>query len=331
MQSEFQTIKYLSSSDVNKIFKMANAVEVMRDAFVRLSAGEVLVPPRMHLDIPQYEGVELIKPVYIPAYHQVGIKVISIFKNNLEKNLPLSHAVMIIFNATTGQPLAVMDANVLTAIRTGAASGVATDLLSRRDSQIVAIFGAGLQGRTQLEAVCAVRAVRKVLVFDPNVDKAKEFIESNKKQLSIEINIANSQEELRQADIICLATTSTEPIFKDKFLKDGAHINGIGSFQPHTREVPSQTVQRAKVVVDQMEACLKEAGDLLIPIKEGVFNVTEIYGEIGEIIAGQKVGRENNTEITLFKSVGNAVQDLAAASKVLELADQQDIGTELPL
>jgi ornithine cyclodeaminase/alanine dehydrogenase-like protein (mu-crystallin family) len=324
-------IRFLSAEDVRKCLNMPQAISAMREGFQLLSKREVVVPLRLHLDIPEYNGVELVKPVYAPALNQIGFKVISLFRNNHQLGLPLSHAVMLVFDAVTGIPLAVMDGNSLTAIRTGAAAGLATDLLARREARILAVFGAGLQARTQIEAIMTVRPLQKILIFDPNISKAQKLAEELRSFYELKVEVAKQLTLLKEADIISTVTTSDVPVFSDSVISSGVHINAMGSFKPDSREIPSETVRRAKVVVDQSEACLKEAGDLLIPIAEGIISNGHIHGEIGEIILGKKTGRESEQEITLFKSVGNAVQDLLAARLVLADSQQQNLGTELLL
>ena len=324
-------IKFFSADDVRKALNMPRAIAAMREAFQLLSREEVQAPLRLHLDIQEYQGVELVKPVYVPALKQIGIKVISLFRNNHLLGLPLSHAVMLVFDAATGVPQAIMDGDSLTAIRTGAASGLATDLLARQDARILAVFGAGLQARTQIEAILTVRAVQKVYIFDRDHLRAQKLAEDFQDRKKPEVEVTEDLSKLKEVDIISTATTSKIPVFSDDFISEGVHINAIGAFKPDCREVPSETIGRAKVVVDQREACLKEAGDLLIPMTEGIITTEHLHAEIGEIILGSKSGRESEQEITLFKSVGHAVQDLLAAGVVLSYSREHQLGTELVL
>jgi len=324
-------IKFFSSDDVRKALSMSLAIAAMREAFQLLSRKEVQAPLRLHLDIQEYQGVELVKPVYVPSLRQIGFKVISLFRNNHQLGLPLSHAVMMVFDAATGVPQAIMDGDSLTAIRTGAASGLATDLLARQDAHILAVFGAGLQARTQIEAIMTVRPVQKIYIFEQNMIKAQKLAERFQYRKNLKVKVTDNLSELRQAEIISTATTSDVPVFSDTFISPGVHINAIGAFKPGSREVPSETVRRAKLVVDQRETCLKEAGDLLIPMADGVITAEHLHAEIGEIILGAKSGRESDQEITLFKSVGHAVQDLLAAGVVLSYSREHQLGTELVL
>lgn len=310
---------------------MPAAVAAMREAFRQISGRKTVAPPRLSLEIPEQNGDVLVMPVYSPASQLIGLKVASLFGNNPARGLPLLQSLVLVVDGRNGIPLAVMNGAALTAIRTGAASGAATDLLARQDARVAAIFGAGVQGRSQLEAVCAVRAIEQAFIFDPHPERARTFAEEMRERLSIPVSVGNSPEMLREAEVICTATGSGEPVFADRDLKPGVHINAIGSYKPHKREIPAETVLRAKVVVDQREACWSEAGDLIIPLQEGLIGKDHIHGEMGEIVTGEKPGRESEDEITLFKSVGNAVQDLAAAGEALKAARKLGLGMEIGL
>ncbi|NPE07437.1 MAG: ornithine cyclodeaminase family protein [Asgard group archaeon] len=324
-------IRFLTAADVKKALPMSQAIEVIKQAFVFLSDKKAVIPQRIHLGIPEFKGDVLVMPIYLPDVERIGLKVINLFDDNPKKDLPLIHALVTVFDATNGQPIAIMDGSYLTALRTGAGSGVATSLLSREDSQVAAIFGAGEQGRTQLEAICTVRAIKKALIFDKNVVKAELFAKEMSNYLSIPIDVASSKSDLKEADIICTATNSAEPVFSDSDLKPGVHINAIGSYKSHKREVPSETIQKAKVIVDHRESCMTEAGDILIPLKEGIITENHVLGEIGEIITKKKQIRKTDQEITFFKSVGNAIQDLTAANEVIKAAKNLNIGQILRL
>jgi alanine dehydrogenase len=326
-----QKIRYLSSEDLHQLLDIAHVIEAMRDGFLQLSNKEILVPPRMHLDIDRHQGTALVKPVYSSKLKMIGLKVISLYKNNWKLNLPLSHALMLVFDAGTGVPLAMMDGDYLTAVRTGAASGLATKLLAKQDAERLTIFGAGPQAKTQLQAIMKVREIREVNIFDLNPEKCELFIYEMEKKLSIPIIKMESNRKIAHTDIICTVTTALTPVFEDAFVPAGVHINAIGSFKPDVREIPSQTVKRAKLIVDQKETCLKEAGDITIPIQEKLIGEEHIHAELGEIIAGKKAGRTKREEITLFKSVGNAIQDLMTANIALQVAKQEGLGQELIL
>ncbi|MDD3825102.1 MAG: hypothetical protein PHY79_03930 [Anaerolineae bacterium] len=328
-------LRVLSGDDVRRAITMAEAIQAVKEAYVQLSAGQAIVPLRTPVPVEGRGGVTLFMPAYLAKSDAMGAKIVSVFPGNLAQGLPTIHAMVIVVNAETGQPNAIMDGTYLTALRTGAASGVATDLLARPDARTVAIMGAGAQGRTQLEAVCAVRPIEKVWVLDANPETAVIYVEDMRRRgrpIPEAFSIATSSAEaLRDADVICTATTSTRPVFADAELKPGAHINGIGAYTPEMQEVPAETVARSRVVVDSRSATLAEAGDLIIPIQQGMMAADDIHGEIGEVAAGLIPGRQSAEEITFFKSVGVAVQDVAVAGAILRRAAELGLGIEVEL
>jgi alanine dehydrogenase len=325
-------MRILTQDDVRQALPMKQAIEALKPAFAQLSTGKADVPLRTPLTVDRHNGVTLFMPAYLSDDDSMAIKIVSVFNDNPAKGLPLIHALVVVVDAETGQPSAVMDGSYLTALRTGAASGVATELLARPDASSVAVFGAGVQGRTQLEAVCAVRQIERAWVYDLAARQAVLFAEEMTERLSLPVEVAvASSEALEQADVICTATTSSSPVFDDADVRPGTHINAVGAYTPQMQEVPAETVVRAKVVIDHREASLAEAGDLLIPLDEGLMTQDQIYAELGEIAAGLKQGRENPDEITLFKSVGVAVQDVAAAGAALASARQLGLGREVEL
>ncbi|MBS3784535.1 MAG: hypothetical protein KGY78_08825, partial [Anaerolineae bacterium] len=296
------------------------------------SEGEADVPLRTSLDVPQHNGVTLFMPAYLADDDAMAMKIVSVFNDNPDKGLPLIHAVVIVVDAETGAPDAVLDGTYLTALRTGAASGAATDVLARQDVRVAAIFGAGAQGRTQLEAVCAIRPIDQAWIYDIDREQARIAAEELSELLNLSVEVADTPAcAASRADVICTATTSSSPVLSDADVRPGTHINAIGAYTPDMQEIPPETILRAKVVIDHHEAALAEAGDLLIPIGEGVITVDHIHAELGEVITGGKAGRETAEEITLFKSVGVAVQDVAAAAAALKAAREMDLGTEVAL
>ena len=285
------------------------------------------MPARTQIDIPAYAGTALFMPCCADRFGRIGVKVVNLFDRNAAKGLARIQGVVCLFDGQTGSPLALLNGTCLTALRTGAASGAATDLLARPEAATVAIFGAGVQGRTQLEAVCAVRAIRKAWVFDPAAEAATTFAAQMSDALRVEVAVAESpREALREADVVCTATVSATPVFADADLAPGTHINAIGSYKPDVQEIPEETVLRALLVVDHRASALTETGDLITPIQKGLLKETDIHAELGEIVAGKVGGRLSECQITLFKSVGVAVQDLAASTRALEDAGQNGIG-----
>jgi ornithine cyclodeaminase len=328
-------LRILSKKDVQQALPMLECIEVMKAAFTQLSAGQATVPLRTQLPVPAHQGVTLFMPAYLAQSGDLGAKVVSVFPRNPARGLPTIHAVVIVVDGETGVPVALMDGTYLTALRTGAASGAATDLLARRDSHVAAIFGAGTQGRTQLEAVCAVRTITRAVVFDRNPAQAAQYVDELRARgapFPADMRVAASPEEaVRQADVVCTATTSTTPVFDGRQLRPGTHINAVGAYTPQMQEVDAETIRHAKVVIDSHQASLAEAGDLIIPLQQGLIAQSHIHAELGEIVAGLKPGRERDDEITYFKSVGVAVQDVATARRVLDRAARLGLGLEVEL
>lgn len=325
-------LRILSQDDVRRALPMRQAIEVVKRAFVQLSSGQAQVPLRTALDVDRHDGVTLFMPACLAADDAMAIKIVSVFNDNPRRGLPLIHALVVVVDTTTGRPAAVMDGTYLTALRTGAASGVATDLMARVDVRTAVIFGAGTQGRTQLEAVCAVRSIQEAWIYDVAPEAAQAYAEEMTQRLSLPVRVAETPSQaVRRAEVICTATTSTSPVFEDVHVQPGTHINAVGAYTPQMREIPPQTVLRARVVIDEREASLAEAGDLLIPMAQELIDEGHIHAELGQIAAGEKPGRERPEEITLFKSVGVAVQDVAASSAVLDAAQRLDLGTVVDL
>ena len=324
-------LQVLSGTDIASAISMREAIDLMREGFCALATGNVNVPIRMSMPFGESGGRALFMPVYSADHAQVGLKVVHASPQNAERGLPLIHAIVMLHDAETGIPLALMDGEYITSLRTGAGAGLATELLARPDSSVLAIIGTGVQAATQVEAVCTVRPIQKVMVFGRSPKHTQRFIETMEQRLEITTLKAGEPAELRDADIVCTATTSLTPVFSAEHLSLGTHINGIGSYRPDMSEIPVEVVANAKVVVDQRDACLHEAGDLILPIQKGVFDESHIHAELGEILTGQAHGRSNDSEITFFKSVGNAIQDLVVASFLEKKARDLKLGTEVTL
>ena len=321
----------LTRDDVARVLTMADCMQVVEKAFAELAQGTAVLPLRIPITPP--DGLALYMPAYLKQLGALACKVVTVYKNNPARhNLPTVIGKVLVQDPATGDVVCIMDGGYLTAVRTGAASGVATKYLARQDSnQVAAVFGAGVQARMQLEAVAVARKLKKVIVYDIANDAVRKFCDEMGKKLQLEIIAAKSSDEALQADIICTATSSTTPIFDGSKVRSGTHINGIGSHTPNARELDTAIVKRSKFVADTAEACLSEAGDIMIPIKEGAVTREHIHADLGEIIIGTKRGRENNQEITLFKSNGLAIQDVATAKLVYDRARAAGIGTDIPI
>ncbi len=325
-------LRLYSAADVNRALPMAEAIEGVKAGYVQLSAGRAQIPLRTPLDVSP-DNVTLIMPFYTPdGGGALGLKLVSVFGDNVARGLPLIHSVVLAVDPMTGAPQALIEGGTLTAIRTGAASGAATDVLARPDAAVAAIFGSGVQARRQLEAVCTARSIERVWVY--SLAGAEEFAAemAGHGPIPADIRIAESpRQAVAEADVICTATTSRKPVFDGRDLKPGAHINGIGSFTPQMQEIDAFAVRRARVVVDSIAAVLAEAGDLIIPLNAGEIGRDHIDTELGEVIAGIKPGRTSPEQITFFKSVGVAVQDAMAAQIILRNGSDLGLGTAIDL
>jgi alanine dehydrogenase len=322
----------LTRSDVQKALDMHECIETVADVMQRFSRGETVMPVRLVTPVPG-RGVHAAMPAVLPSLGVFGIKSITVFPENPGRGMPSIMGLVILNEFETGRPLAVMDAASLTGIRTAAASAAATRLLANPAASALALIGAGVQAATHLWGMCAVRPVKSVAVYDIDPQMSERFIQAQKTRFpELSIRRAGSPEDaIRGADLVCTISSSKTPVVDRAWLKPGAHINGVGSHTPDARELDGETVQAARVAVDSREAALKEAGDLIIPIHEGLFTPEHVSDEIGELLAGIKPGRASAGQITLYKSVGVAVQDVATARLVYERAVAQGVGMEVSL
>lgn len=324
----------ISKAEIYQALEWTEAINAVADGFAALARKQAIVPQRMGFPQKAKNGILLLMPGVINSgeLSGLGVKLVSVFNNNPAKNLPLIYGLVTLFDGDTGRPLALLDGGAVTAIRTGAVSGVATRLLAREDADTLALFGAGVQAETQLLAIATVRNLQKVKIFSRSADKARQFAAKMSAQTGIAIEVAASPADaLQGADIVATATTSSKPVFDDKDLADGTHINGVGSYSLDMTEVPAETVVRARVIIDTLDGCMSEGGDVVKPLIMGMFNRDHIYAEIGELCAGIKPARQSNQEVTFFKSVGNAVQDVAFAAYMYRKARELGMGTEVDL
>jgi alanine dehydrogenase len=325
----------LTRNDVRELVPMAEAIELMKVAFTELSAGRTVSPLRTVVSLPDREGDALFMPAYVPEMDALGLKSVNVFRRNPQRGLPVIHAIVSLVDPDTGQPLAIMDGTYLTALRTGAVSGAAADLLARPDSRVLAAIGAGAQGVTQIAAVCSVRPIERVIAVDVNEEALRRLRETMAREWPefadrLETT-SDAASAVRQADIICTATTSHTPVFDDADVRPGTHVSAVGAYTPEMQELPAETIARATVVVDAVDAALAEAGDLIIPLREGRITRDHVTRELGMVASGAAPGRMSADEVTLFKSVGNAVQDVVVAKRAVERARERGVGTEIAL
>ncbi len=322
----------LNQNDVMKVLDMAQCMEAVEKAFVELASGTAVLPPRINLFTG--EGLGLYMPAYLKEMGALACKVVTSYVNNPAKHkLPTIMGKVLLQDPETGDVICIMDGGYLTAVRTGAASGVATRYLAREDrGQKVGIFGAGAQARTQLQAMTVARDIDKACVYDVNDEAVGRFITDMASSLQLDIiRAASADQVLEEADIICTASSSPTPVFDGGKVREGTHINSVGSHTLRARELDTATIKRSKIIADSYDACLNEAGDIMIPIQEGAIDKSHLHAELGEVITGKKPGRVDEREIILFKSNGLAIQDVAAAKLVYDKAVQAGIGISVEL
>ncbi len=324
-------IRLIKSSEIKEHFTMAEAINAMAEAFESLSSGNSEVPQRYVTTFGKESLSLLVKPVFVQSENRAALKILTQKEMGKIKGIPAIVGVVMLLDTLTGEILSIMDGEYLTALRTGAASGLATKYFAREDAKTLAIFGCGAQGKKQLEAVSEVRRISKVWIFDNNINAARSFISEMKLKMKTDIEIADNLDVLNKCDIICTATNSEKPLFQIEHLKEGVHINAIGSFKPSMQEIDPNILQNAAIFVDQKETCLAESGDLIKPINNGLFSDSHIKGEIGEYPLGKIRGRTSEEEVTVFKSVGVAIQDYVVANKIYEKSISHSFGGDFSL
>ena len=320
----------LTRDDVKQLLDMKSTMEILENAFSELAAGEAVMPQRTPIKVEK-PGVSLFMPALLPGMGALGAKVVSVFgKNPSEYSLPAVLGTIILLDPETGDTRCIMEGGYLTAMRTGGVSGVATKFLARKDAKVHTLFGTGVQARAQAWAVAEGADLEKCIVFslDPP-DKQAVFAREIAELTGVPTEVAiDAKCAVESCDILTLATSAKDPIIEGAWVKPGTHINGIGSHAPAMRELDTATVVKSKVVCDLTDACKAEAGDFLIPAEAGEWSWDLVRGDLGQVVRGEVKGRESDDEITLFKSVGLAVQDLSTAYKVYTMAKDQGVGTE---
>lgn len=324
----------LSKQDIQRIFTIKDAIDAVKRAYTIYSQGKSVVPLRVNISMPKHKGQSLFMPAYVEELDTAGIKIVSVFPDNAEKGLPSVPAKMLLLDGKTGEICCIMDGTYLTQLRTGAASGAATDLLAREDAESMVLFGTGGQAAAQLEAVLAVRSIKNVKISGLNKGKAAAFAERMQKELqsygAVITVCENIDEVVSQADIITVVTTSKKPVFDGSKVMKGTHINGVGSYTPEMQELDEYIIQKAgKIFVDSREAVLSEAGDIIVPMEKGLIGNNAITGELGEILSGKLPGRTGGDEVTIFKTVGIAVTDVVTAHEIYKKALESGIGTNI--
>jgi len=322
-------MRILSKREIESLISMQDVIAVMEEVFAALARGEALVPERTIISIPGTDSSILFMPGYLATSGAVGVKAVSVFPTNAARNIPTVSAEIFLCDSNTGETKAILEGSLITALRTAATTALATKHLARENAECLGVFGAGIQAKSQIESHFEVRSINRVLIYDPNAQRSAALVNHVQSARGSTCQCAAAEspgEVLASSDIIITATTSTVPVFDGRSVKEGTHINAIGSFQPFVREVDDTTVKRSRIFVDSHEHALKEAGDLIIPMKSGIIKRGDIKAELGELVLGKRKGRGRGDEITLFKSVGLAVQDIAVAEVVYQRACERNLG-----
>ena len=307
---------------------MTEMIDIMREAFSAYSSGDADAPQRISLSIPENNGVVLFKPARVWS-RALGAKLVSVFPGNRDAGKPTTTGLVILLDAETGEPSAICDGTFLTAWRTGATCGLATHLLARADAEAAAVIGAGSQARTQILAMDAVRELKTIHIWAPTSKHVDEIIDELQPKTRARLRASGgAPTAVANADIICTATTSLKPVIKSEWIKPGAHVNAVGSFRPEMQEVSPDLATVAKIFVDTRSGCALEAGELIVAIEEGR-TTPDKWTEIGEVVNGTADGRREDGDITLFKSVGVAIQDVAAAAAALAHANEMGLGSTI--
>ena len=322
----------LSERDVSALIDIEELIQALEQAHVQFSTGKAVMPVRQVVPLPEIRGRMSSMPAYLSDDRVLGMKVVTYFQDNPRQGLPAILATISLYSAETGKLVAVMDGTYITAIRTACASAMATRILANPETPVMGILGAGVQARAHVRALCKVRRIHRIKVYSPSGKSARRLKEELGPEVGVNIEpVATAEEAVRGADLVVTATTAKEPVLRVDWLKPGVHINAVGSHRPDVRELDAVTVKRAKVVVDSREAIMAECGDILLAIKEGAITQDHIHGEVGETLAGKKAGRTSPEEITLYKSVGVAVQDVATAQLVYKKAVERKVGTNVEI
>ena len=325
-------MRLLSAAEIERLVPMTEAIAAVRDAFAQLATDNAQAPVRSVLRIPRNNNTILVMPAYVSKPEIVTVKTVSVVPTNPHRGLPRVVATVLAVNPADGTATGLLEGTAVTALRTGAASGLATDLLARKKVSRGLVIGAGPQGRTQVLGIDAVRQFETIRILSKERRSADRLVRSLRGKTRARLDVADSARDVRDADVVCAATNSLEPVFAGRDVPAGCHVNGVGSFRAEMQEVDVEFLTRCdKIVVDQREGAWAEAGELIIAKNEGAISEGDVFAEIGEIAAGLKPGRQGKDEITFFKSVGNAVQDAAVAALALKAAKRESVGREIRL
>ena len=322
----------LSEKEVQSLIAIDELIVALKKAHIQYSAGKAVMPVRLVVALPQIGGRITSMPGFLDEDKALGMKVVTYFQDNPQRELPAILATVMLFSSETGKMIAAMDGTYITTIRTACASAMATQALANPETAVLGILGAGVQARAHIQALSRVRKLKKIKIFSPSGKTALTIKNEMEQSAGVGIEVAkNAEDTVRESDLLVTVTTAQDPIVKAEWLKPGVHINAVGSHRPDVREIDGATMARSKIVVDSRAAIMGECGDILLAIKENTITETNLHAEIGEVLAGTKPGRSTSNEITLYKSVGIAIQDVAAAQLVYHKALERKVGTHVEI
>lgn len=324
-------LRIINAAEVRELLSMRACMDTMAVAMQAVSHGDVLVPQRLIMPLPDQNGHFFVMPGAAADLHIYGSKIVNQHSDNPARGHPAIQGFVALFDDQTGTPLAIIEGGEITAIRTAAASGLATRLLARRDATTHGIFGTGVQAKMHIDAINVARPCQEVLIWGRDVKTARTFAAIQARRTGLSIRATQDPEEAANCDIISTVTASRTPILSGRWLKPGCHVNLVGAHSPTSREADSDLIIGATVYTDLLASLLVEAGDVIIPIAEGVFEAAQVKGEIGKVISGELEGRRDKDEITVYKSLGITAQDLFAAHEVYRCALASDAGTDVTL
>ena len=326
----------LSESDLRAVLTMQDVIAAVEDGFRALACGNAYVPERLHMNLPAQQGVLLEMPAYIGssddvAHGALGTKTVTVFEGNAQRGLGAVQGVYLLLDVETGVPMSLMEGRFITAIRTAATSAVATKFMASPGQKRLAVFGAGVQARFHIEAMLEVAEVESMLIASRSSESANALADHVRKSYDVPCEVVSAERAAASANLICTCTSSREPLFNGSLIGDGTHINSVGAFTPQTRELDTDTVRKARVIIDDVGAAGREAGEILIPISEGAIDASHVKGTLAQVVSGTIAGRDSASEITVFKSCGLAIEDLMTARLAYSRATAAGVGIHVPI
>jgi len=326
----------LSASDLRALLSIADVIQAVEGGFRAIASGEATVPERLRLDVPAQTGVLLQMPAHLDSHSSpedsaLGTKIVSVFEQNLHRGLDAVQAVYLLVDSTTGVPLALMEGRFITAIRTAATSAVATSFMAEPGAKRLAVFGAGVQADSHIAAMIEVAEIKQVMIVSRSPDKGNSLCDRVRAVHGVPCQIVSAQHAAASANLICTCTSSRTPLFDGALLNEGTHINAVGAFDPSTRELDSETIRSARVIIDSESSAGREAGEILIALSEGAIETAHVRGTLADVVSGKVSGRESSSEITVFKSCGLAIEDLVTARLAYSRAIAVGAGTRVEM